>query len=124
MVQRFLERGGPEVQAGVAEAIRGKALPLSLQMYGCRVVQKALEVGGWVGGWGHLGGWAPGWLGICLAGWVGGAGRVGAVVIPVPCQFAGVGRSGAGLPRGKEGAWECVGCMHAWLSASLPACRP
>ena len=46
MVQRFLERGGPKVQAGVAEAIRGKALPLSLQMYGCRVVQKALEVGG------------------------------------------------------------------------------
>jgi hypothetical protein len=46
VVQRFLERGGPEVQTGVAEAIRGKALPLSLQMYGCRVVQKALEVGG------------------------------------------------------------------------------
>jgi hypothetical protein len=47
-VQRFLERGGPDVQQGVAGAIRGKALPLSLQMYGCRVVQKALEVG-WAG---------------------------------------------------------------------------
>lgn len=102
VVQRFLERGGPEVQAAVGEAIRGKALPLSLQVgcgiqtrfgwrwarwlvgaalalacrcctasrlplccgpcltappphplaaaasqvYGCRVVQKALEVGG------------------------------------------------------------------------------
>jgi pumilio RNA-binding family len=45
VVQRFLERGGPEVQGAVAAAIRGRALPLSLQMYGCRVVQKALEVG-------------------------------------------------------------------------------
>lgn len=43
-MQRFLERGGSEVQRGVADAIRGRALPLSLQMYGCRVVQKALEV--------------------------------------------------------------------------------
>lgn len=32
VVQRFLERGGPEVQGAVAEAIRGKALPLSLQV--------------------------------------------------------------------------------------------
>ena len=32
VVQRFLERGGPEVQAAVGEAIRGKALPLSLQV--------------------------------------------------------------------------------------------
>lgn len=30
----------------MAEELRGRALPLSLQMYGCRVVQKALEVGG------------------------------------------------------------------------------
>lgn len=36
VVQRFLERGGPEVQAAVGEAIRGKALPLSLQV-GCGI---------------------------------------------------------------------------------------
>lgn len=44
VVQRFLERGGDDVRQAVADAIRGKALPLSLQVYGCRVVQKALEV--------------------------------------------------------------------------------
>ena len=47
MVQRFLDRGGDDVQVAVAEAIHGKVLPLSLQVYGCRVVQKALEVRGW-----------------------------------------------------------------------------
>lgn len=110
VVQRFLERGGPEVRAAVAEAVRGKALPLSLQVsykqgwlggaenrvgwawssrlmigwvgcqlasdpvnlssapvplrqvYGCRVVQKALEVG-WLGP-----GWAVDWLGRAEAG--------------------------------------------------------
>lgn len=49
VVQRFLERGGLEVQAAVAEVVRGKALSLSLQMYGCRVIQKSLEVSGWAG---------------------------------------------------------------------------
>ncbi len=44
VVQRFLERGSEDVRGAVAEAMRGKVLPLALQMYGCRVVQKALEV--------------------------------------------------------------------------------
>ena len=64
VVQRFLERGGAEVQAAVAEAIRGKALPLSLQMYGCRVVQKALEVSR-----GQLPGQPGAWLGFCSLAW-------------------------------------------------------
>ncbi len=67
VVQRFLERGGDDVQQAVAEAIRGRALPLSLQMYGCRVVQKALEVCGWSSGWvWPKGGTPSGWPLRCL----------------------------------------------------------
>ncbi len=36
--------GSLEHRAALAKALRGHVLQLSLQMYGCRVVQKALEV--------------------------------------------------------------------------------
>lgn len=44
VVQKFLEHGTPEQRARLAGAMRGSVKALSLQMYGCRVVQKALEV--------------------------------------------------------------------------------
>ena len=44
VVQKFLERGSPPQQAFIVGLFHGRVLPLSLQMYGCRVVQKALEV--------------------------------------------------------------------------------
>lgn len=44
VVQKFFEFGRPRHRQGFAERILGSVLPLSLQMYGCRVIQKALEV--------------------------------------------------------------------------------
>ena len=44
VIQRFLSLGGPEVHERVKSVMGGRVLALSLQMYGCRVVQKALEV--------------------------------------------------------------------------------
>eukprot|EP00961_Rhodomonas_salina_P261678 3536598-Rhodomonas_salina.1 len=44
VVQKFMERGTPEHRAMLAQAMQGKVLELSLDMYGCRVVQKAIEV--------------------------------------------------------------------------------
>lgn len=44
VVQRFLQVGGEPVHTRVAAAMQGRVMALSLQMYGCRVVQKALEV--------------------------------------------------------------------------------
>lgn len=44
VVQRFLQLGGPEVHGRIKSVMGGRVLALSLQMYGCRVVQKALEV--------------------------------------------------------------------------------
>jgi hypothetical protein len=43
VVQKLLEHGLPEHQALLFDAARGSILELTLQMYGCRVVQKALE---------------------------------------------------------------------------------
>eukprot|EP00743_Colponemidia_sp_Colp-15_P003429 GILK01003703.1.p1 GENE.GILK01003703.1~~GILK01003703.1.p1 ORF type:complete len:886 (-),score=146.11 GILK01003703.1:435-3092(-) len=45
VIQKFFEHvGTPEQQRVLATHLEGHVLPLSLQMYGCRVVQKALEV--------------------------------------------------------------------------------
>ncbi|CAM8986493.1 unnamed protein product [Rhodiola kirilowii] len=40
----FFEYGSPEQKKDLADQLSGQILPLSLQMYGCRVIQKALEV--------------------------------------------------------------------------------
>eukprot|EP00798_Chlamydomonas_sp_ICE-L_P014163 gene14163-20130_t len=43
-VEKFFEFGTPDQRLRLADAFKGKVVELSLQMYGCRVVQKALEV--------------------------------------------------------------------------------
>ena len=43
MIQKFLEFGTQDQKIQIVNAIRGNILQLSLQMYGCRVIQKALE---------------------------------------------------------------------------------
>lgn len=43
MIQKFFEFGSSDQKATLAGRIRGHVLPLALQMYGCRVIQKALE---------------------------------------------------------------------------------
>jgi hypothetical protein len=42
--RKFLELGSPEQKQNLGSLIVKSVIPLSLQMYGCRVVQKALEV--------------------------------------------------------------------------------
>ena len=45
VVQKLLEVGTPNIKADITQkALTGKMKPMSMQMYGCRVVQKALEV--------------------------------------------------------------------------------
>ncbi len=43
-LQKFLEHGSPAQRLQLAGMLKGNVMTLSLQMYGCRVVQKALEV--------------------------------------------------------------------------------
>ena len=43
VIQKFFEFGSTEQQETLASRVRGHVLPLALQMYGCRVIQKALE---------------------------------------------------------------------------------
>lgn len=43
MIQKFFEFGLPEHRQTLAQRLTGHVLPLALQMYGCRVIQKALE---------------------------------------------------------------------------------
>lgn len=43
VVQKLLDFGTPQVKADIRDTLEGEMLQLSLQMYGCRVVQKALE---------------------------------------------------------------------------------
>ncbi|KAF8407346.1 hypothetical protein HHK36_006474 [Tetracentron sinense] len=43
-VLQFFEHGSPEQRKEFANQLSGQIYPLSLQMYGCRVIQKALEV--------------------------------------------------------------------------------
>ncbi|XP_058534013.1 pumilio homolog 1 isoform X7 [Ochotona princeps] len=43
VIQKFFEFGSHEQKLALAERIRGHVLSLALQMYGCRVIQKALE---------------------------------------------------------------------------------
>ena len=43
VIQKFFEFGSPEQKMALAHRIKGHVLPLALQMYGCRVIQKALE---------------------------------------------------------------------------------
>ena len=43
VVQKLLDFGTPAIKAEIRETLEGEMLQLSLQMYGCRVVQKALE---------------------------------------------------------------------------------
>lgn len=43
VAQKFLEKGLPRHRDAVLGVLRGRVLPLSLQTYGCRVVQRALE---------------------------------------------------------------------------------
>lgn len=40
---RILQFGSADQKLALATRIRGHVLPLALQMYGCRVIQKALE---------------------------------------------------------------------------------
>jgi len=44
LVQKFLERGSPEQRDALGNVMRSHVLDLSLDMFGCRVVQKAIEV--------------------------------------------------------------------------------
>ncbi|XP_051954767.1 pumilio homolog 2-like isoform X4 [Xyrauchen texanus] len=43
VIQKFFEFGSIDQKLALASRIRGHVLPLALQMYGCRVIQKALE---------------------------------------------------------------------------------
>ncbi|XP_026551127.1 pumilio homolog 2 isoform X8 [Pseudonaja textilis] len=43
VIQKFFEFGSIDQKLALATRIRGHVLPLALQMYGCRVIQKALE---------------------------------------------------------------------------------
>ena len=43
VIQKFFEFGTPDQKQTLATNVQGRVLPLSLQMYGCRVIQKALE---------------------------------------------------------------------------------
>jgi len=43
VVQKLLDFGTPQMKADIRDTLEGELLQLSLQMYGCRVVQKALE---------------------------------------------------------------------------------
>jgi hypothetical protein len=43
VVQKFLEHGTPGQRSRLAQALRGSVKHLSTQMYGCRVIQKAIE---------------------------------------------------------------------------------
>ncbi|XP_072354985.1 pumilio homolog 2-like isoform X1 [Scyliorhinus torazame] len=43
VIQKFFEFGSMDQKLALAQRIRGHVLPLALQMYGCRVIQKALE---------------------------------------------------------------------------------
>eukprot|EP00594_Rhizosolenia_setigera_P005553 CAMPEP_0178950368 /NCGR_PEP_ID=MMETSP0789-20121207/6612_1 /TAXON_ID=3005 /ORGANISM="Rhizosolenia setigera, Strain CCMP 1694" /LENGTH=985 /DNA_ID=CAMNT_0020631083 /DNA_START=193 /DNA_END=3150 /DNA_ORIENTATION=+ len=43
VVQKLVEHGTPEMKAKLRDTLIGGMVPLSLQMYGCRVIQKALE---------------------------------------------------------------------------------
>ena len=43
VVQKLLDFGTPTMKAEIRDTLEGEMLQLSLQMYGCRVVQKALE---------------------------------------------------------------------------------
>ncbi|XP_057247885.1 pumilio homolog 6, chloroplastic-like [Beta vulgaris subsp. vulgaris] len=40
VIQKFFEYGTPDQRRDLAKALAGEILPLSLQMYGCRVIQK------------------------------------------------------------------------------------
>ncbi|KAL9235774.1 hypothetical protein vseg_010510 [Gypsophila vaccaria] len=44
VIQKFFEYGTPNQRRDLAKALASQILPLSLQMYGCRVIQKALDV--------------------------------------------------------------------------------
>jgi pumilio RNA-binding family len=43
VIQKFFEFGTTEHKIAFAQRLRGHVLSLALQMYGCRVIQKALE---------------------------------------------------------------------------------
>lgn len=43
LLQKFFEHGTPEQRQALTDEIRGNVRKLALQMYGCRVIQKALE---------------------------------------------------------------------------------
>ena len=43
VIQKFFEFGTSDQKQTLAQRVRGHVLPLALQMYGCRVIQKALE---------------------------------------------------------------------------------
>eukprot|EP00954_Amorphochlora_amoebiformis_P010449 816503-Amorphochlora_amoeboformis.AAC.1 len=48
VIQKMLEYGTSEQKKKLAKELRGNILTLSLQMYGCRVVQKNVHVYGLV----------------------------------------------------------------------------
>jgi len=43
VIQKFFEFGTTEQKQTLAQRVRGHVLALALHMYGCRVIQKALE---------------------------------------------------------------------------------
>ena len=45
VIQKLLDHGGPEVRAALGQEIQGRVLELTINTFGCRIVQKALEVG-------------------------------------------------------------------------------
>ncbi len=70
VIQKFFEFGTTEQKQTLAQRVRGHVLPLALQMYGCRVIQKALEsippdmqVRAWAGRWAWAGRQVRAWAG-------------------------------------------------------------
>jgi len=43
VIQKFFEFGSQDQKQTLAQRVRGHVLALALHMYGCRVIQKALE---------------------------------------------------------------------------------
>lgn len=44
VIQKLLDHGGEDVRAALGKEIQGRVLELTVNTFGCRIVQKALEV--------------------------------------------------------------------------------
>ena len=44
VIQKLLDHGGEDVRAALGKELQGRVLELTVNTFGCRIVQKALEV--------------------------------------------------------------------------------